>query len=104
MIIFEVYKNGKLLTRAGKDDLNILHAILNSHCQRDDDYPEELLNTLSVGGMVSGKEKNIHMNWVDFEPIEPGDEVTIKVLEGDNVDPPLREKTMLPEDYKKEES
>ena len=44
------------------------------------------------------------MNWIDFEPIAPGDEVTIKVLDVDTVDPPLKEKIMFPEDYNKDES
>ena len=87
---------------AGREDLDLLSAIVTSNCY-EEDIPE-LANTLRVGGFVGGEEKNKHPDWLSFESLNIGDEITIKIVESNKADPPKSEKELSPEDYKRESS
>ena len=64
MIVYEIYKNGSLLCKAGREDLDLLNAIITSHCK---EQSQELSNTMRVGGFVGGNDKNQHPDWLSFE-------------------------------------
>ena len=90
MYIYEVYKNKKLLCKAGREDLNHLSAILNTFC--DKDIPDDMRHSINVGGYVSNGKTEKFPDWFAQESLQVGDEITIKLTEGELADPPKRER------------
>jgi hypothetical protein len=99
MIILEVSINGKVVARAGREDLSVLNAIVNavgvlgadSGGTVDDDEGQDVF--IHVGGMTSKKtgENDEHLRWLPHHELKVGDEITVKVIEGENADEPARE-------------
>jgi hypothetical protein len=91
MIAFEVFLNGNKVCTAGVGDLGVLTAMLtwvrregkNTESKESRNVEEEL--TLNVGGFVSSK--NEHVRWTD-DKLTVGDEVCIRIINLESVDPP----------------
>jgi hypothetical protein len=76
MIAFEVWVNGEKKCTAGVGDKGVLNAIMNGPS-----HPH-----LSVGGL-SGEE---HVRWLERNgELKVGDEVTIRIVETDQIDEPV---------------
>lgn len=93
MLCFEVSVNGKLLCRAGVGDAGVLTAMLTwaqispefRKAQGVEWEPSEPF--LRVGGLSD----NHHIDWLnDRFVIQVGDEITVKVVEADTVDLPVK--------------
>ncbi|WP_317110361.1 hypothetical protein [Chroococcidiopsis sp. SAG 2025] len=96
MIAFEVYLNGEKLCTAGLRDLSVLTAILNWRQRQADASaanPEDLDAEdlrLYVGGMLNIAEGSREfLRWLDLN-LEVGDEITIKIVDANTVDIPIR--------------
>lgn len=100
MIALEVSVNDEILCRAGKDDLTVLHTVLNAVGILNTNSSNNHLS-LSVGGMHSGEDRNRHDKWISSLPLKVGDVVSVKVLEVDKTDPPSEVQFMTPDEYKK---
>lgn len=80
MLCFEIYKNGKLITRAG--DKNIYNLQTQLHYVKEASWLK-----LHTSGMVAESEELDNMaKWHETESIEPGDEITLKVVDSDEPD------------------
>lgn len=96
---FEVLLNGKRLCIAGVPEFGVLSTIVcrvkrnpaqelpEKHANVSEDFFNEYVE-LSVGGLNSTERKSLH--WIR-EFISAGDEVTIRVLEPGEYDPPKEE-------------
>lgn len=82
MIAFEITLNGVRLGSAGIGAEGVLTAILTWARRRGEDSGE---CSLAVGGMRSSPPA--HVDWLR-QDLRAGDEVGIKVLDRDEVDPP----------------
>lgn len=103
MICFEVTINGEKMCRAGVEDYGVISAIFSyvkarpqanteNTNNRDSDEPN-----LHVGGLVN----DTHLDWLDGI-LEVGDEVTIRVIEADHADAPVREHKQDAEELKRQ--
>jgi hypothetical protein len=98
MIAFEVSVNGKLVARAGREDLGVLSAIVSAVGTLGPESggtltaPSENDLFLHVGGMTSKKGEALdeHLNWSDHRDLSVGDTVVVKVIESSEVDPPVK--------------
>jgi hypothetical protein len=96
MIVFEVYRNGKRVCRAGRDTMSVLSAILSwagtppgvgSH-----DIDEERISDLhfSVAGLETTRRGTYrHPKWIQEWNLHPGDTVEIRIKESRKADPPV---------------
>jgi|SRR5258705_9186796 len=99
MIAFEVFLNGNKVCRAGVGDLGVLTTILtwvkregrNTKTRETGIIEEEL--TLDVSGLISSK--NEHVRWTD-DKVTVGDEVCIRIINLESVDPPSVRRTEDP--------
>jgi hypothetical protein len=99
MIAFEVSLNGKKVCVAGVGHLGVLTTMLswvrregrNTETREPENVDEEL--TLNVGGLISSK--NEHVRWTENE-LTVGDEVRVRVMNLESVDPPCDRKTEDP--------
>ncbi len=107
MIAFDVFLNGNKVCRAGVRDLGVLTTVLtwvrregrNTETREPGIIEEEL--TLNVGGLISSK--NEHVRWSD-DKLAVGDEVRVRVINLESVDPPRDRRTEDPaEDLKRQE-
>ena len=80
MLCFEIYKNGKLVCRAG--DKNIYNLQTQLHYVKEANW----LKLKTSGMVVESEELDNMAKWHETESIEPGDEITIKVIESDEPD------------------
>ena len=79
MICLEVWVNGEKICLAGVGD-GVLHCIVDAARRRFKSH-------LHVGGLID----NEHVRWTQRDHfLEVGDEVTIKIVEADAVDEPVR--------------
>ena len=86
MICLEVWVNGEKICLAGT---GIGKGVLNSIIDLNSIGPEGAVKhiNLHVGGLVNDE----HLRWTEKRhPLEVGDEVTIKIVEADTVDEPVR--------------
>lgn len=95
MIALRTTLNGKKLCLAGAEDLCVLNSIVNavgklgdlSDPKRNADEPPDLF--LSVGGLTGRTDgDDEHLRWTEHQPLSVGDEISITVVEVDEVDPP----------------
>ena len=91
MICFDVSVNGNRLCTAGVGEYGVLTAVLSwvrsqpEETFSPEDEQREQSPDLHIGGLVNGE----HVRWID-EPffINVGDEVSLRVVDSDNVDAP----------------
>ena len=96
---FQVAVNGEVVGTAGLDDRGVLNATITWVRRSLEDVADEVRNDpgfveeeweseqcdLHLGGLDSIAEE--HLRWVNGE-LEPGDEVTIRILPPGEFDPP----------------
>lgn len=86
MIAFEVFINGEMVCTAGVGEHGVMSSILTLVKKRR----RRRQMWLEVGGIpadgVDGQ--RMHVGWVGKKPIKIGDEIRIRVIEKDEVDPP----------------
>ena len=100
MIIIEVTINDDPPVRAGIDDFGVISAILITVLRQPKDGVSEPRETqMSLGGLHSPRKES----WRWFErAVGVGDRISIRILEGENPDPPARVTPPDPERYDKE--
>ena len=88
MICLEVWVNGEKICLAGT---GIGKGVLNSIIDLNSIGPEGATKyiNLDVGGLVNEE----YLRWIERHSLEVGDEVTIKIVEADTVDEPVRKYT-----------
>jgi len=93
MITLEVLHNGKLITRAGRADLGVLHAIIGGDAGGNDSNRAGHDLTLHVGGMTS-KQSGLdeHLTWIGHMEVAIGDEITVRIVESAQADAPKKQK------------
>jgi hypothetical protein len=93
MILLEVLRNGKLITRAGRADLGVLHAIVGGDAGGNESKrPGHDLN-VHVGGMTSKRSGlDEHLTWVGHMELTIGDEITVRIVESAEADAPRKQK------------
>jgi len=80
MICFEVWVNGEKICLAGVGESGVLNAII-------DGARKQRKSNLHIGGLVNDE----YVHWTKKEHIlEVGDEVTIKIVEADTANEPIR--------------
>lgn len=100
MIVFDVYRNGKRLCRAGGEDLAVLSVILSAgpfarrpsaRTRRRSARPRPLAIHLDVRGLVPLRGgASHHPGWV-FDWLKVGDEIRVKIVRSERVDLPTRQ-------------
>lgn len=97
MICFEVRVNGKVVCTAGVGDLGVLTAILTWVKREPSDCPEgveiaewsEETLDLNIGGSIGhGKHGHAFLDWISHQRMSVGDEITIRILNQPQCDPP----------------
>ena len=95
MIVFEIYRNGKRLCRAGGDRLEVLTAILawggdSAGSVVTDDSERFSHLHFSVQGLEYSKRgTDRHPRWVRGLELEPGDRIEVRIKELVKADPPI---------------
>lgn len=92
MIAFNVYLNGKKVCIAGVADTGVLSAHVtwvrrtgeHTLSMQSDGVEEEL--TMDVGGLITPTDE--YVRWADRRAVQVGDEIRIKIVEAERVDPP----------------
>jgi hypothetical protein len=110
MIAFEIEVNGKSLGRAGTDDLSVLSAIitavgkLGAQSQGATDYENNYHAELAVGGLTARAEpaEDEHLEWIKHL-LEPGDMLTIRIVESSSADAPRSAKPARTEEIYKQQ-
>ncbi len=104
-VVFDVYLNGRRLCRAGVGESGVLSAIINwvsGGTTRDGRRRKAQLD-LHVGGLRhDDRGSDIHPSWVDVN-LKPGDQISVRVGQGDRIDRPVREKVWTAEDTRRSE-
>jgi hypothetical protein len=110
MIVFEIELNGESLARAGTDDLSVLTAIitavgkLGSNSQGSAEYETNYHAGVSVGGLTArlNPAEDEHLEWIKHR-LDPGDVVTIRIVESPSADSPTSSKPAHLEDVFKQQ-
>ena len=89
MLAFEITINGEPLVVAGAEDWALLHADIMAH--RAGEGQEKDKYEINVGGLPQQNDKGTleHIRW-GHTKLRLGDQVTIRLIETDTADPPLR--------------
>lgn len=83
MLSFKVSLNGKKLCLAGIGKRGVLSAILSWAAS---DRGEDLF--LHVGGLANGE----HIDWIDQQHLQVGDELRVEICETESIDDPARKR------------
>ena len=95
-IIFEVSKNGEVLTRAGAEDLGVLGVTVDAlgplgkdsvnRCNNQCDSP---LLLMSTGGLTSRKDPQTdeHLMWILQNRLKVGDVIQVRIRDDVQADP-----------------
>ena len=86
MIIFEISKNGKTISQAGGKFIEMIHASVSYLKEKN------RIRLVSVGLNEPKKKHHEHVHWFEEVPLEPGDEIRVRVMDGDNPDTPVVDK------------
>ena len=98
MLILELTINGKVVARAGREDLAVLTSCVTAVGVLGRRSAGPLKSTgetdihVHLGGLTAKKDrtKDVHLNWIRHTPLEVGDEVKVRVLEALKADRPVR--------------
>jgi hypothetical protein len=83
VLAIEVHLNGDKVTVAGAEELSVLTAAVAAVRMQAGATPEIHLH---VGGITSRE----HLDWITQQWLKPGDSVTLRVLEVEEADPPVK--------------
>ena len=100
MIVMEIALNGKVLAKAGREDMGVLSAVVSASGMLGNESVGKLVGKddseygidLHVGGLsapMGGKEGE-HAKWVENNEIKLGEEITIRLVEADEADAELK--------------
>jgi len=84
MLCFEVSLNGEQLCTTGAEDLRVMSTRLTWGRRQDEGKDVEFLR-LESGGMNQAME---HVRWSGREDLAIGDEITLRIVESEEADPP----------------
>ncbi|MBW4470976.1 MAG: hypothetical protein KME45_11320 [Stenomitos rutilans HA7619-LM2] len=104
MLRFEVIINNEPRIIAGFDEVRVLTAILSYRAAdpEDEDNKDDDL-CLSAGGLIHhGKHDYEYLDWVK-RSLKIGDTIKIRVVESDEVTPPIRKERRDPDFVAKEQ-
>ena len=92
MLAFEVADDGELLCVAGIEDWAVLHAGISGVRRGRGHAPDRDEVNLDVGGLseTNATGASYHSRWKGLRSLQVGTTVTIKILETDRVDEPVR--------------
>jgi len=98
MLILELTINGKVVARAGREDLAVLTScvtavgVLGRRSVGAKGTSEGADVHVHLSGLTAKKDptKDVHLNWIRQRPLKVGDEVKVRVLEAARADKPLR--------------
>lgn len=85
VIGMQVVLNGHMLCTAAVDEPGVLTAVVSCVMRKEEPGEREL--SLDVGGL----DIRAHLRWPGSASLAVGDEITIRILETDQSDPPSRE-------------
>jgi hypothetical protein len=110
MIVFEIELNGVSVGRAGTDDLSVLTAIITAvgklgpHSHGAAGYETNYHADLSVSGLTARANATAdeHLGWLK-QRLDPGDVVTIKIVESPSADSPTSSTPARTEDVFKQQ-
>lgn len=92
MICFDLYINDEKICRAGMEELLVMSCIVD-FAKESEHYPEDEL-AVSLGGLyVARSGDNVHPRWLERTSLNIGDEVTIRIVESEEPDLPVKEIT-----------
>ncbi|HZF13172.1 MAG TPA: hypothetical protein VFE33_30645 [Thermoanaerobaculia bacterium] len=92
MICFDVFRNNERLCRAGIGDAGVLSTILTWTGRQGDSGPARSRLNLVVGGLHNpAPTVDAYLRWVELFDLQPGDEITIRIVESPEADAPSSE-------------
>jgi len=86
MIILEISRNGKPISQAGGKFIEMINTSV-SYLKKTN-----RIRLVSAGLNVPGEKHREFVHWFEEVPLEPGDEIRIRVMDRDNPDPPVVDK------------
>ena len=86
MIIFEITKNGRTISQAGGRYIEMINASVSYLKEKN------RIRLVSAGLNQLGIKHHEFVHWFEEVPLEPGDEIRIRVMDGDNPDTPVVDK------------
>jgi len=91
MICFEIHRNGARLCLAGLGEGGALHAILGMVDRTRDDGATYRDLTFDVGGLHEPEPGvQAFVDWVKLCDLAVGDEITLRIVEAQEADPPAK--------------
>ena len=96
MVVFELFLNGECVSTAGAEDLSVLSQTmsavgkLGAESRGTQQIRDGFEIQLNLGGLTSrsSEPSNIHLDWYNGQ-IGVGDEITVRISEGDKADKSL---------------
>ena len=89
MICFDLFVNGEKLCTAGHEDIAVLT------CMMVYVRPHEPVDSLytSLGGLcLDASQGSIHSDWINRLPLKVGDEITVRIVDSETADRPVKER------------
>jgi hypothetical protein len=94
MFALKVQINGEAPVTAGSDDLGVLNAVINcvgrlgsKSVSGREGEPADLF--ITVGGLTSREQPNVHVKWISQKPLKVGDVISVEVLDTFDADAPI---------------
>src|SRR4051794_29620063 len=95
MLCFEIWRNGEKLTTAGVHE-GVLSMILSWVGKGPNASSIAASSTEAIPGirlMVGGAEGVTSIDWCDIDQLKVGDELRVRLISSDHLDPPIRSQT-----------
>ncbi len=86
MIIFEISRNGKTISQAGGKFIEMINTSVSYLKDKN------RIRLVSAGLSEPGKKHREFVHWFEEVPLQPGDEIRIRIMDGDNPDTPVVDK------------
>lgn len=93
MIALEVKINGKLVTIAGRNDLCALNALIGAIGSLGNSINNQKVIEFNVSGVAKNEQSasGSKLNWLPHTELGLGDEITVKIVDTERVDMPIKE-------------
>lgn len=86
MIIFKISKNGETICQAGGKFIKMIHTSVSYLKDKN------RVRLTSVGLNEFNEKHHEHVHWIEEVSLEIGDDILIRVMDGDNPDNPVADK------------
>lgn len=107
MISIQLSINGNRVTVAGKEGLSVLSSILSfTNIERGNPISTEANTSisLSVGGLLTNSSFNHeYLDWIKETKLKVGDEISIKILDTQEVDEPIETRVETKQKFESEQ-